>query len=55
MTTISLQNKYQSKLRTAEEAIRMIRSGQRVFIGSGWWGIKRRKSNHEKTKTRKLN
>ena len=30
----SLQEKYKSKLRTADEALRMIRSGQRVFIGS---------------------
>ena len=30
----SLQEKYKSKLRTADEAVRMIRSGQRVFIGS---------------------
>jgi acyl-CoA hydrolase/ribosomal protein S18 acetylase RimI-like enzyme len=30
----SLQKKYQSKLRTAEESVRLIRSGQRVFIGS---------------------
>lgn len=30
----SLQKNYQSKLRTAEESVRMIRSGQRVFIGS---------------------
>ena len=29
-----LQKNYQSKLRTAEEAVRLIRSGQRVFIGS---------------------
>ena len=29
-----LQKNYQSKLRTADEAVRMIRSGQRVFIGS---------------------
>jgi hypothetical protein len=28
----------------------MIRSGQRVFIGSGWWGTKKRKINHESTK-----
>jgi acyl-CoA hydrolase len=30
----SLQKKYQSKLRTAAESIDLIRSGQRVFIGS---------------------
>ena len=30
----SLQKKYKSKLRTADEALRMVRSGQRVFIGS---------------------
>ncbi len=30
----SLQKKYKSKLRTAEESVRLIRSGQRVFIGS---------------------
>ena len=30
----SLQEKFKSKLRSADEAIRMIRSGQRVFIGS---------------------
>jgi len=30
----SLQKKYQSKLRTAEESVRLIRSGHRVFIGS---------------------
>ena len=30
----SLQGKFKSKLRTADEAVRMIRSGQRVFIGS---------------------
>ncbi len=30
----SLKNDYQSKLRTADEAVRMIDSGQRVFIGS---------------------
>lgn len=34
MTDQSLQEKYQAKLRTADEAVRMIRSGQRVFIGS---------------------
>jgi acyl-CoA hydrolase len=34
MTTKSLQKKYQSKLPTAGEAIRMIRFGQRVFFGS---------------------
>jgi acyl-CoA hydrolase/ribosomal protein S18 acetylase RimI-like enzyme len=30
----SLQKKYKSKLRTAEESVGLIRSGQRVFIGS---------------------
>lgn len=30
----ALNNNYKSKLRTADEAVRMIRSGQRVFIGS---------------------
>ncbi len=30
----SLQDKYRSKLRTADQSVRMIRSGQRVFIGS---------------------
>ena len=30
----SRQKKYQSKLRSAEESVRLIRSGQRVFIGS---------------------
>ena len=30
----SLQKQYQSKLRTAEESVGLIRSGQRVFIGS---------------------
>jgi len=30
----ALQETYRSKLRTAEEAVHMIRSGQRVFIGS---------------------
>ena len=30
----TLQTQYQSKLRTAAEAVRLIRSGQRVFIGS---------------------
>jgi acyl-CoA hydrolase/ribosomal protein S18 acetylase RimI-like enzyme len=30
----SLQKKYQSKLRSSEESVRLIRSGQRVFIGS---------------------
>ncbi len=30
----SLPNNYQSKLRTAEESVSLIRSGQRVFIGS---------------------
>ena len=30
----SLQKKYQSKLRSAEESVGLIRSGQRVFIGS---------------------
>ena len=34
MPNNSLQKQYQSKLRTAEESIRQIRSGQRVFIGS---------------------
>ena len=29
-----LIEKFKSKLRTADEAVRMIRSGQRVFIGS---------------------
>ena len=29
-----MNDTYQSKLRTADEAVRMIRSGQRVFIGS---------------------
>jgi acyl-CoA hydrolase len=29
-----LQEKFKSKLSTADEAVRMIRSGQRVFIGS---------------------
>ena len=30
----TLREKFRSKLRTADEAVRMIRSGQRVFIGS---------------------
>jgi acyl-CoA hydrolase/RimJ/RimL family protein N-acetyltransferase len=30
----AMNDTYQSKLRTADEAVRMIRSGQRVFIGS---------------------
>jgi len=30
----ALQAKYRSKLCAADEAVRMIRSGQRVFIGS---------------------
>ncbi len=34
MSDNSLQEKFRSKLRTADEAVRMIRSGQRVFIGS---------------------
>ena len=34
MTPNSLQEKFKSKLRTADEAVRMIRSGQRVFVGS---------------------
>ncbi len=34
MKTPSLSEKYQAKLRTADEAVRMIRGGQRVFIGS---------------------
>jgi acyl-CoA hydrolase/RimJ/RimL family protein N-acetyltransferase len=34
MRDTSLQEKFKSKLRTADEAVRMIRSGQRVFIGS---------------------
>ena len=34
MSDNSLQKKYKSKLRTAEESVRLIRSGQRVFIGS---------------------
>ena len=34
MRAASLQETYQSKLRTADEAVRLIRSGQRVFIGS---------------------
>ena len=29
-----LQENYKSKLRAADQAVRMIRSGQRVFIGS---------------------
>ena len=34
MQNNSLRKEYQSKLCTAEESVRMIRSGQRVFIGS---------------------
>jgi acyl-CoA hydrolase/GNAT superfamily N-acetyltransferase len=34
MPNNSLQKQYQSKLRTAEESVRLIRSGHRVFIGS---------------------
>jgi len=34
MSDSTLQEKYRSKLRTADEAVRKIRSGQRVFIGS---------------------
>jgi acyl-CoA hydrolase/GNAT superfamily N-acetyltransferase len=34
MNTKALQKKFRPKLRTADEAVRMIRSGQRVFIGS---------------------
>jgi acyl-CoA hydrolase/GNAT superfamily N-acetyltransferase len=34
MTQKARGNIYRSKLRTADEAVRMIRSGQRVFIGS---------------------
>ncbi len=34
MNDKSLKKEYQSKLRTAEEAVHMIDSGQRVFIGS---------------------
>ena len=34
MNDTALQKRYKSKLRTAEEAVRMIHSGQRVFIGS---------------------
>ena len=34
MQVNSLMKNYQSKLRTAGESVRMIRSGQRVFIGS---------------------
>jgi len=34
MENKSLQKDYSSKLRMADEAVRMIRSGQRVFIGS---------------------
>jgi len=34
MKDSSLQKNYLSKLHTADEAVRMIRSGQRVFIGS---------------------
>ena len=34
MKETALNVTYKSKLRTADEAVRMIRSGQRVFIGS---------------------
>jgi len=34
MSDNALQAKYRSKLCAADEAVRMIRSGQRVFIGS---------------------
>jgi acyl-CoA hydrolase/GNAT superfamily N-acetyltransferase len=34
MNDTALLEKYKSKLHTADEAVRMIRSGQRVFIGS---------------------
>lgn len=34
MRNQALREKYRSKLRTAAEAVRLIRSGQRVFIGS---------------------
>jgi len=34
MSDNALQEKYRSKIRTAEEAVRMIKSGQRVFVGS---------------------
>ena len=34
MQVNSLMKNYQSKLRTADESVRMIRSAQRVFIGS---------------------
>ena len=34
MKAKALKDKYKSKLRTADAAVRMIRSGQRVFIGS---------------------
>ena len=34
MTNNSLEKKYNAKLRAADEAVRLIRSGQRVFIGS---------------------
>ncbi len=34
MRDTSLQDKFKSKLRTADEAVRMIRSGQRVYVGS---------------------
>ena len=34
MKNQALREQYSSKLRTADEAVRMIRSGQRVFIGS---------------------
>ena len=31
---VDIMNEYQRKLKTAEEAIGMIRSGQRVFVAS---------------------
>lgn len=34
MKSDALKRSYQAKLRTADEAVRMIRSGERVFIGS---------------------
>ena len=34
MKASSLDDQYKSKLRTADAAVRMIRAGQRVFIGS---------------------
>lgn len=34
MKLTAWQEEYQKKLKTAEEAIQMIRSGQRVFVGS---------------------